>query len=447
MKNVSMFTFSALSAAVIFMSGCGKTDTTTTAAPNCDSSLTTLSGTITSNKTLTAGTNYGLDGKVVVASGVTLTIEPGVKIAGCTGASFLLIDKGAKIDANGTQASPIVFTSQKELLGNSTAGAKGEWGTLAILGNAPIHGGTATYEASTETFGGNDANDSSGVLNYVVIKHSGYEVEVDKELNGLSLAGVGNGTTISNIAILGGADDGIEIWGGTVNINGLYIRNASDDSLDTDLGYRGTITNVAAVQVTVDKTDYNSAGMEFGNDHDNYSVNDSNATLPTIVNGYFDVIAGGLYMKNDAGAVFTNVTINRTSPGSDTNSSKYGVITHRTIDVAATNALTIDNGTLNLFDDRTTKIYFSDRNAKLDSTTGAADTADGFWKLTMPTSSASATKGVAVTGNTTGTLNLDGSAASNTSGTAAVPTAGVASGNISGIWKGNAGDNNLPTIW
>ena len=129
-------------------------------------------------------------------------------------------------------------------------------GWLTILGQSTNNKGERTYEAGTQSYGPDGgvtiAGDNSGTLTYVAIKYSGYAVEKDKELNGLSLGSVGSGTTINNIAIIGSADDGIELWGGTVSVDGLYIYNAGDDSIDTDQGYVGTLSNVYAEQNIVD---------------------------------------------------------------------------------------------------------------------------------------------------------------------------------------------------
>ncbi len=267
---------------------------------------------ITSDLTLTADKIWSISGKVNVKSGATLTIEPGTTLAGATPNSFMVVEPGAQIIANGTQAKPIVFTSQKDVDGNSKDNAAGEWGGLVLAGNAYTHYSNNKYEADESvSFGSTDHShdaDSSGSLQYVLIKHSGYEVEKDKELNGLSLAGVGSGTTLKNIAIIGGLDDGVEIWGGKANIDGLYVYNAADDSVDTDLGYRGTIKNVLVRQVNVDNTNnHDSAGMEFGNDHNTIDTDDSNATRPTIINYTGYIKGGGFYNKFDAGFKWDNV--------------------------------------------------------------------------------------------------------------------------------------------
>ncbi len=283
---------------------------------NCEATVVDvrLPNLIDSNLTLSASKVYGIDRKVLVTNGATLKIEPGTTLAGCSLYSFLAIAKNATIIAKGTKHNPITFTSQLDLIGYSAPNNVGEWGGLVIAGNAYTHYENNKYEADESIAFGSDSHrhdkDSSGILEYVVIKHTGYEVKKDKELNGLSLAGVGSGTIIKNIAIIGGGDDGVEIWGGQVNIDGLYIYNAKDDSVDVDLGYRGTIQNVLVVQNKVaSKNNHDSSAMEFGNDENLIHTDVKTATLPTIKNLTAYIKGGGLYNKYDSGFRLSNVKI------------------------------------------------------------------------------------------------------------------------------------------
>jgi hypothetical protein len=283
---------------------------------NCDSLVVDerLPNVISSDITLSASKVYGVDRRVVVKDGATLTIEPGTTVAGCSLFSYLIISRNSKIIAKGTKDKPIVFTSQMDLQGYSSAGSIGEWGGLVIAGNAYTHYSDNKYEADESISFGNETheydNESSGILEYVLIKHTGYEVKRDRELNGLSLAGVGASTVIKNIAIVGGKDDGLEIWGGNVNINGLYVYNVSDDSVDVDLGYRGEIKNVLVVQNIIDsKNNHDSSAMEFGNDENLITTDETDATLPTIKNLTAYIKGGGIYNKYDAGFRLENIKI------------------------------------------------------------------------------------------------------------------------------------------
>ncbi|MGV6858462.1 MAG: hypothetical protein ACWA5X_05760 [bacterium] len=241
---------------------------------NGSSTVEALPLSISTDTTLDATKVYEIDGNVTVAAGATLTIPAGTKLYGKTGSSYLSVDQGGKIMAEGTASAPIIFSSKADYEQGfaqevDSKAAQGQWGGLSIFGKATTNKGIEKYEAGDHTFGCDDQTiacddaDNSGVLRYVVIKHTGFEVETDKELNGLSLGGVGSGTTIENVAVLGSADDGIEIWGGKVQITSAYIYNAADDSLDWDHGWTGGATNVYAEQSAVDGT--GSRGMETDN--------------------------------------------------------------------------------------------------------------------------------------------------------------------------------------
>ena len=369
-KIVSTIALSSLAAAVLTFTGCSsKDDGGSTGGGNdssCDASFTVLDAEISSDTLLDPSKTYGMEGKVNVKSGAILTIPAGTTIAGCKPSSFMVVEPGAKLIAVGSKAKPIVFTSQKDVLGESEANKAGEWGGLVLAGNAYTHYSDNKYEADESVSFGSTGHthdaESSGDLEYVVIKHSGYEVEKDKELNGLSLAGVGSGTILKNIAIIGGLDDGMEIWGGTVNLDGLYIYNAQDDSVDTDLGYRGTIQNVLVRQVNVDKTNnHDSAGMEFGNDHNTITTDDSNATQPNMINYTAYIKGGGISIKDDAGTKLTNVKF-ISAKTTDTQQVFY-----RSSDVVDTHAMHVD-GTLCFNDTAVTlapdNTTYSDKNSK-----------------------------------------------------------------------------------
>jgi hypothetical protein len=184
---------------------------------------------------------YLLNGWVYVKSGATLTIRPGTIIRGDkVNKGALMIEPGGKIIAEGTPAAPIVFTS------NQTAGSRtyGDWGGVIICGYAPINvpGGTATIEGGVGTvYGGSDENDNSGIMKYCRIEFSGIAFQPNNEINGLTMGGVGAGTTIENIQVSYCGDDSYEWFGGTVNAKYLIALRGWDDDFDTDLGYRGMV--------------------------------------------------------------------------------------------------------------------------------------------------------------------------------------------------------------
>jgi len=224
---------------------------------------TTLKGVISADKTLTNDKIWELEGRVVVVDGVTLTIEAGTIIKAFAGsgsqASTLIIARGGKINAQGTETAPIIMTSTSDNIRvgekngtNLSENDRGLWGGLIILGKAPgsFKGDVSELQIEgippTDTnglFGGNDATDNSGIIKYISIRHGGVELSPDNEINGLTLGAVGNGTVIDHIEVVGNVDDGIEFFGGTVNASNLIVWAAGDDGLDIDQAYSGTITN------------------------------------------------------------------------------------------------------------------------------------------------------------------------------------------------------------
>ena len=198
-----------------------------------------LKGNITSNTVLAAKNKYLIEGFVYVESGATLTIEPGTIIKGDKSTKATLIIKpGAKIIAEGTKTKPIVFTS------NQPKGSRnlGDWGGVIILGKARVNKSPATIEGENlSTFGGSDDNDNSGILKYVRIEFGGIAFETDKEVNGLTLGGVGKGTTIEYVQVSHNGDDGFEWFGGTVSPKYLVSFKNLDDDFDTDWGYSGNV--------------------------------------------------------------------------------------------------------------------------------------------------------------------------------------------------------------
>lgn len=230
----------------------------------------TVSDNIIEDTSWSADTIYTLDGRIFVESGATLTIEAGTIIKGAQGAganaSVLVINKGATIEAAGTAEAPIIFTAESDDIAiGQTAGTNldqnqnGLWGGLIILGNAPVSLDGDAQSALVEglptdtdnedlgSYGGDDPADSSGTLQYVSIRHGGIALSDGNEINGLTLGGVGSGTTIDHIEVVANLDDGIEFFGGTVNPSSLFVWAQRDDAIDIDQAYSGTIDNVYVV--------------------------------------------------------------------------------------------------------------------------------------------------------------------------------------------------------
>jgi hypothetical protein len=227
-----------------------------------------LSGLIAEDMTLTSDIIWELNGKVVVGNGVTLTIEPGTIIKGREGsgslASALIVARGGMIDARGTADAPIIFTSINDNIQvgqkagtNLTENDRGLWGGVIILGYAP-----SSFEGDSEIsqiegipadddfgqYGGNDPEDNSGYFQYVSIRHGGALIGSGNEINGLTLGGVGRGTLIDHVEVVGNVDDSFEWFGGTVNSSNLVAWAGGDDALDIDQAYSGTITNALVIQ-------------------------------------------------------------------------------------------------------------------------------------------------------------------------------------------------------
>ena len=222
-------------------------------APYKDDSVSlvcTLEGNVTEDITLLAGENvmYKLDGGAVVIGGdntdsTTLAIQAGAQVF-ATSDSYITVNRGSKILARGTAANPIVFTSEEDVLEGAVA-ERGQWGGLVLLGNGltnacPDHTACdVAFEVGSLPYGGNDNTDNSGQLSYVVVKFAGFKVNDTQEMNGISFAAVGSGTQVDHIQVHANGDDGVEFWGGAVNLKYVYLTENFDDSLDWTNGWTG----------------------------------------------------------------------------------------------------------------------------------------------------------------------------------------------------------------
>lgn len=282
-----------------------------------------LPSTIKSSMTLTNDTVWYIDGRITVGNGnlemssegvlagtgnavdnVTLTIEAGTEIKAKTGSNTsLLITRGSKIMAEGTAADPIIFSSDDAGYDGSS-----EWGGLVISGYAPhnecpTNGDMCNVDGEAEAgrIGGASPNDNSGVLKYVIITEGGFEILPGDEINGLSLAAVGAGTTIDYVQINGNSDDGVEFYGGTVNAKHLVLTGNNDDSVDWDEGFQGNLQFVIVKQA--DGVDGN------GIEADTFGT-DEFLSKPVLANATFIGGAGGSdlihRMKKGTGGFIVN---------------------------------------------------------------------------------------------------------------------------------------------
>jgi hypothetical protein len=287
MKNYSLIL--SLTAAVLALgTSCKKdihvadNDRSLSAGPVHSCGDSTITGVITSNLSLDSCKIYKLSGIVYVSNNATLTISKGaliqgVKTTGSAGGT-LVITRGAKIIAAGTQFSPIIFTS------NQTTPASGDWGGVVLLGKADINqGDSALIEGiggvppASAYYGGSNNADNSGVLQYVRIEYAGFELSTDNELNGLTLGGVGSGTTLDHIEVYKSKDDAFEFFGGAVNASYLIAVDALDDMFDFDNGFSGHITYALGLSDPARADKSQSNGIE----SDNLATGDSTVSPVT----------------------------------------------------------------------------------------------------------------------------------------------------------------------
>ncbi len=268
MKNIFLLVIAAL-----IMTSCQNDDSTDASfslkSASADYSgypavVQTVSGDITTNTTWTSDKVWEINGVLRVKSGATLTIQAGTFIkakplAAGVATGVLVITKTGKIDVQGTVTAPVIFTSYKLLDGDvSTTGYPGDFGGVVILGDAVVNNGQTTNVVeglgdqpgfSDFYYGGANNTHNGGNLNYARIEFAGRILDSSNgiEINGLTLAGVGNGTIIDHVQVSYARDDSFEFFGGTVNASHLVAFAGFDDNFDFDLGYTGKITKAIAI--------------------------------------------------------------------------------------------------------------------------------------------------------------------------------------------------------
>lgn len=277
-----------------------------------------LNGIIDTNTTLYKKNTYLLMDVVYITNNATLTIEPGAVIRGdFTTCGTLVVTKGAKIIAEGTATDPIVFTSNK----NVSERKPGDWGGIIILGDAPINkfGGAGALDFNLNpkynTYGGPNSESDSGILKYVRIEFSGRKLNALKELNGLSLAGVGNKTKIGYIQVSFSNDDSFESYGGDLKLNNLISFRATDDDFDFTLGSQCFINNSVAIRYPFSSDISRSRCFEIDS-YDKIENYDSNRKLTKIIANNMTLINNednnqglikeAIYIKKDSYFELTN---------------------------------------------------------------------------------------------------------------------------------------------
>jgi len=251
-----------------------------------------MKGTLEEDYSLDASLVYNLTAQFIVAEGATLNIPAGTKILANNGGTdvYLAVLKGATININGTATNPVVMSSLN--------GEAGDWGGLTLCGKATTTAGVdAVAEVGGFVYGGTDDSDSSGIIRYLQISGTGAQINSESQYNGVSFYAVGNGTLVDNIAVLNGDDDGVEFFGGTVEVSNLYLENTSDDAIDWTEGWNGTVTN-AYISHTI-------AGFStaFEGDKDNGNPKFVNVTAISTVGGT------ALQFKKQSGGTITNLSL------------------------------------------------------------------------------------------------------------------------------------------
>ena len=331
----------------------------------------TVSNNITAATTWTADKIYVLTGKIFVESGAVLKINEGTVIKGQTGtgtnASGLYAARGGKIEAVGTPEKPIIFTTVLDDIfpGRLTSPNLDEtdtelWGGVVLLGKAPISVGSGTEKqiegvpASEPLglYGGSVDNDDSGELQYVSIRHGGTTIDpiAGKDINGLTLGGVGTGTILKNIEVIANSDDGIEFFGGTVNISNVIVSLQGDDGLDVDQAYTGTISNFMLIQSSAGKDGLEIDGPE-GALNGQFKL--QNGTIMSIDGG-----GRGATFKSKAMAAVSNVLWTgytdaviyiRTSYDADCTTSKSDALSNLTDATPSLTFADVDFGSVSVF--------------------------------------------------------------------------------------------------
>ena len=282
----------SVAATAVSVTSCSQSEEMLPVGNTRAANVVTVSGVINTNMTWSASNEYHLNGKVYVSGGATLTIQPGTKIVGLYNdvpakASALVITRNGKINAAGTASNPIVMTAE------SNHQYPGGWGGFVVLGNAPINQtnnpvieGIESDELPADVdihYGGSNANDNSGTIQYVRVEYAGANVSQDNELNSFTFGGVGAGTTFDHCQAYYGEDDAFEFFGGTINGKYLVSTSTHDDAFDFDFGYTGKLQFLIAT-VDANSTYYTKDpnGIECDNDSKGTSL--TPFTHPTISN-------------------------------------------------------------------------------------------------------------------------------------------------------------------
>ena len=251
-----------------------------------------LNGNLDEDFTLNSGTIYNLNSSFTIQDGATLTIPAGTKILADNGGTdvFIAVLRGGQININGTASSPVIMSS--------IGGEAGDWGGLTLCGKATTTAGAdAEAEVGGFLYGGNDDTDNSGSISYLQIEGTGAQINSESQYNGVSFYAVGSGTTVDNVAVINGSDDGVEFFGGTVSVTNLYLENTQDDAIDWTEGWNGKVTNA---YISHTESGFSTA---FEGDKDNGNPQFENVTAISTVGGT------ALQFKKESGATISGLSL------------------------------------------------------------------------------------------------------------------------------------------
>lgn len=284
----------------------------------------------TGTTTWTCDNTYVLEGYVFVQAGQALTIDAGTVIKGAAGsgvdAAALIVVRNGQIYAEGNAECPIIMTYEADPLDGSVSyDTRGQWGGLIILGNATTNfGGLAQVEGvpsdnDQASYGGDDDADNSGILRYLSVRHGGAELGAANEINGITFAGVGSGTTVEYVEVASNLDDGIEFFGGAVSVKNAVVAFCGDDSFDWDQGYHGA-DNEHWLAIQDQPGVIGDRGGELdGDDSDdgNVSADEMPLSTPTVVGWTIVGLGGGqgLLFRNGSGGHISNAVIANVAEG------------------------------------------------------------------------------------------------------------------------------------
>lgn len=284
-RKFSKLALFAITLGAFTMTSCSKEDNSV----EQDQPIATdeLVGSIQDVRNLDETITYTITGPVIVEEGAELNIPAGTRIKAKKGFNnYILVLQGGKINVRGTADKPVTITAD---IDNAE---QGHWGGLIINGKAPLAGGTigSTEISSAHQYGGDNPNDNSGVITYLKLEYTGARSSADVEHNGLTLNGVGNGTKIENLFIPNGADDGIEFFGGTVDVKNLLVVNSDDDMFDFTQGYTGTLENAYGIwEEGFTSSESDPRGIEADGNLDGNFPDHSNQSDFTVKNVTFDL--------------------------------------------------------------------------------------------------------------------------------------------------------------